>query len=185
MKRKIIAIIISSIFLLGIVFRDELYYKFWLLADLILLVIILGLLLVIFLNLKKDRTSLIISLTSLFIGILIVVITDFELLKSRIIFEAVLVDDLSSLTLRLRENHDFELLAETYLGATKPTIGKYKMQGNKIIFLDRPSSNDFIGDTVYIIDKKLILKFDSKGMPDTSFANYFRIDKNEIKSYMH
>lgn len=181
MNRKIISIIISSLFLLGIVFRDNLYYKFWIISYLILLTISIGLILVIFLNIKKDRKSLIISSLSLCIGLLVVLISETELFKSKIIFEAVLVDDLSSLTLRLRENNDFELIPLTFLGYSKPLTGEYQVQGNKIIFLDRPYDNDFIGDTVYIIDKKLIIRFDSKGIPDTSFANYFRIDKNELK----
>lgn len=181
MNRKIISIIISSLFLLGIVFRDYLYYKFWIISHLILLAISIGLILVIFVNIKKDRKYLIISSASLCIGLLVVLISETELVKSKIIFEAVLVDDLSSLTLRLRENNDFELIPITFLGYSKPYTGEYKVQDNKIIFLDRPYDSDFIGDTVYIIDKKLIVRFDSRGIPDTSYANYFRIDKNDLK----
>ncbi len=124
---------------------------------------------------------MVISIASLCIGLFVVLISETEVFKSKVIFEAVLVDDLSSLTLKLRENDNFELLPLTFIGYSKPFTGIYKVQGNRIIFLDRPYDNEFIGDTVYIINNKLIVQFDSKGLPDTSFANYFRIDKNELK----
>jgi len=51
------------------------------------------------------------------------------------------------------------------------------MDSSRIIFLDRPYDNIFIGDTFYMINNKIVLRFDSLGQPDTPFANYFRIDK--------
>ena len=95
--------------------------------------------------------------------------------------KAVLVDDLSSLELKLRNNNTFELVSISYLGSSEKFTGKYTIDDNKIIFINRPTDNGFIPDTVYIIENKIIIKFNTAGEPDTSFANYFRIDKNELK----
>jgi hypothetical protein len=179
MIRKIIATIVSVLFVLGIYFLDYLYNEFWILSGLIFFVLIIGLLIVVFLNIKKDRLALYASLIAFFIGIGILIVQKTELFKSKIIVKAVLVDDLSRLELTLRQNNRFELLPETYLGPSKPFKGRYKMDNNRIIFLDRPYDNKFIGDTVYLISNKIVLRFNSLGQPDTTFANYFRIDKFE------
>jgi hypothetical protein len=179
MIRKIIAIIVSVLFVLGIYFQDYLYDEFWVLSDVFLLILIIGILIVIFLNIKKDRLALYISIGAFLIGIGILIIQKTELFKSKIIVKAFLVDDLSGLELTLRQNNRFELLPVTYLGPCKSFTGRYKMEGDKIIFLDRPYDNKFIGDTVYMINNKIVLRFDSQGQPDTTFANYFRIDKYE------
>lgn len=182
MIRKIISVNVSVLFVLGIYFQDDLYYKFWILSGLILFILIAGLMTVIFLNIKKDILALYTSILALLIGIGILIFQKTELFKSKIIVKATLVDDLSGLELTLRQNNRFELLPETYLGSSKPFKGRYRMERDKIIFLDRPYDNKFIGDTAYVINNKIVLRFDSLGHPDTTFANYFRIDKYEINN---
>jgi hypothetical protein len=177
MIRKIIAIIVSVLFVLGIYFHDYLYNEFWILSGLIFFILTIGLLILIFLNIKKDKLTLYTSLIAFFIEIGILIVQKTELFKSEVIIKAVLVDELSRLELTLRENNRFELLPETYIETGKPFKGKYTMDSNRIIFLDRPYENKFIGDTVYLINNMIVLQFDSLGQPDTTFANYFRIDK--------
>ena len=41
--------------------------------------------------------------------------------------------------------------------------------------------NDFIPDTVFIIDKKVIIDFKNDTTPNTDFARYFDIKTNRIK----
>lgn len=103
-----------------------------------------------------------------------------ELFKSKKVLEATLMDDLSAIHLTLRENQKFEVNAST-LFTEDNFIGKYQLEGDKIIFLDKQYSNDFIPDTVTIVGDKIILKFDN-GKPVLDFATYFNIKKNEIKT---
>ena len=100
---------------------------------------------------------------------------DPEWFKSPKTLVAELEDDLSRLTLVLRQSNDFELSSQD-LFSTQVYSGKYVRSNNKIIFLSRPYDNDFIPDTVHIIDDKIILRT-INGVPDTSFASYFRIQR--------
>ncbi len=107
------------------------------------------------------------------------IVEETEMFKSRIVLKAFLVDDVSALELILRKNHKFELLPESYLGRSESINGNYIIEGNKIIFLNNPFEDKLIPDTVYIVNNKIILRFDYAGKPDTTFANYFRIDTFE------
>jgi hypothetical protein len=100
---------------------------------------------------------------------------DPEWFKSPKILVAELQDDLSRLTLVLRQNNDFELSSQD-LFSTQVYSGKYVRNNEKIIFLSRPYDNDFIPDTVNIINDKIILRT-VNGVPDTSFASYFQIQR--------
>ncbi|UBM61342.1 hypothetical protein LA303_07880 [Candidatus Sulfidibacterium hydrothermale] len=180
-KRIIFSIITGTLFLLGIYYFDRLYNEFWIFAGLILLPIIILQILLIFLNIKRNKIALSFTIITFLLGLIILVYKDTELFKSKILMKAVLVDDLSSLELKLRNNNTFELVSTSYLGSSEKFTGKYTIDNNKIIFNNRPYDNDFIPDTVYIIKNKIIIKFNTAGEPDTSFANYFRIDKNELK----
>ncbi len=73
------------------------------------------------------------------------------------------------------------VLPETVFGTLKPIKGKYKVEKNKIIFLDKPYDNDFIPDTIYIFDDKIIMELDSLGKPIIKQANHFLIKRNELK----
>ncbi|MBK8663296.1 MAG: hypothetical protein IPN18_16455 [Ignavibacteriales bacterium] len=169
MNRKLISLIISALFVTVIIFRELLYGKFWIFAGIPILVSTIGILLVIFLNLKKDRFTIYISIIALLVGISIMLVEETEIFKSRIVLKAFLVDDVSSLELTLRENHKFELLPESYLGRSESINGNYRIEGNKIIFLNKPFKDRLISDTVYIMNNKIILRFDSDGIPDTTF----------------
>jgi len=87
---------------------------------------------------------------------------DPEWFKSLKTLVAELEDDLSRLTLVLRQSNDFELSSQD-LFSTQVYSGKYVRSNNKIIFL-------------HIIDDKIILRT-INGVPDTSFASYFRIQR--------
>lgn len=127
MIRKIISIFVSVLFVPGIYFKDYLLHKFGIISGLILFILIVGILLVIFLNIKKDRVALYTSIAALLTGIGILIVLQTGLFKSKILMKAILVDDLSSLELTLRQNSTFELLLQTYLGPGKPFKGKFKM----------------------------------------------------------
>jgi len=107
-----------------------------------------------------------------------------ELLKSKILLKATLKDDLSGIDLVLRKNGNFETISDGLFGYTDKVTGKYLKQGDTIVFLKRPYSNDFIPERV-IIDKKdsvVYFKKDSNGeyIKEKSFAGYFKISKNEF-----
>jgi hypothetical protein len=104
-----------------------------------------------------------------------------ELLKSKPILKARLTDDLSGLSLTLREDKTFELVPETWMGTFEVFTGNYKIDEKRIIFLDKPYDSDFIPDTVHIFKGKIILNGDVK-KPDTSFARYFDIRLNLLEN---
>ncbi len=59
-------------------------------------------------------------------------------------------------------------------------IGHYQLVKNKIIFLNKPYDNDFIPDTLTIINDKLVMEVDSSGNPILSYGNYFSIEQNKL-----
>jgi len=120
-------------------------------------------------------------------GVLMIIIFSLyqsELFKSRILLDATMVDDLSSINLVLRENGKFETTTNGMFGFTDKISGKYLKQNDTVIFLKKPYSNDFIPDKV-LIDKQdsaIYFKRNSKGefSREKTFVNYFRIDKNDL-----
>ncbi len=123
---------------------------------------------------KKDRNSSAVGLSLFTLIIVIVIAFSTETFKSQKILEATLMDDLSAVHLTLRANQEFEVTASS-LFTEETYTGQYELIGNKIIFLDKPYDNDFIPDTVYIIDDTIILRFDKTGEPVTQFATFFKI----------
>jgi hypothetical protein len=91
------------------------------------------------------------------------------------------MDDLSAIDLILYKNNEFKVWAHNPFSTTSKRTGKYRIEENKIIFLDKPYMNDFIPDTVFIIDKKVIIDFKNDTTPNTDFARYFDIKTNRIK----
>lgn len=91
------------------------------------------------------------------------------------------MDDLSAIHLTLRANNTFEMVSSNmfYDDVYK---GEYHILDNKIIFKDERYPNDFIPDTVTIIEDKIIIRFDEKGNPVKDFATYFDIKKNLINN---
>lgn len=117
-------------------------------------------------------------------GVLMIIIFSLhqsELFKSRILLDATMVDDLSSINLVLRENGKFETTTNGLFGFTDKISGEYLIHNDTIIFLKRPYSNNFIPDKV-LIDKEdsaIYFKMNSKGefSREKTFVNYFRIEK--------
>ena len=107
--------------------------------------------------------------------IIITLLLKSELFKSEKVLEATLIDDMSAIRLTLRKDMQFEVNASTVFTENIFT-GEYKLEDNKIIFLEKRYNNDFIPDTVQIIGDKIILKFDKEGKPITEFATFFQID---------
>jgi len=105
---------------------------------------------------------------------------DTELFKSEPVLKATLIDDLSGIDLILREDHTFDLQSNSFIGTYEKFSGDYLLDSNKIIFLDRPYDNNFIPDTIYIYDDKIVLNH-VLAKPDTSFANYFNIRLNKTE----
>ena len=101
-----------------------------------------------------------------------------EIFKSKILLTADLTDDLSNINLILRKNHTFEITSTTIF-REKKFSGKYKIDGNKIIFLARPYDADFIPDTLTMYQDKLLLKF-NEGEPVLEYAPCFIIKQNRL-----
>lgn len=180
-KYNIWALISGTLLLIIYFLTDYLFEIFWifyliplLLAGLIFLAFF------IITIIKKNRIG--ISIGIVILGIIFSSeIASSELFKSEKILEATLMDDLSAIHLTLRENNRFEVIASN-LFAELTFEGTYQLQENKIIFNDPPYDNDFIPDTVTIIEDKIILSFYDDGKPKTQFATYFDIKKNRIKN---
>jgi len=168
--------IFGALFSLAYFFRDYLYEKlciFFLIPYLILGVSLICLFILTIVN--KNKAGIVLG--SLILSSILLIQS--ELFKSKIILQATLTDDLSAIHLTLRENQQFELNSST-LFTEDYFYGKYKLVNDKIIFLDKRYSNDFIPDTVTVIGDKVIIKFEN-GKPVTDFATYFDINRNEIK----
>jgi len=167
---------ITSYFLTDILF--DLIWFFYLLPIFSLGTILL--ILTIIAIQRKKKQSIVISF--LFFGLMaLLVLINSELFKSKKILEARLIDDLSAINLTLRENKTFEMNLSTPF-TDETYTGYYEMKNNKIIFKDKHYDNEFIPDTITIIEDKIILKFDEEGKPVTEFASYFDIKKNRIKN---
>jgi hypothetical protein len=171
---------------LGIIFiicywlSDSLFDAFWVLGLIPFAFIGIPLIIILIIAIfKKDNAALLVGL-SIVVTILVTEVFRSELLKSEKVLVATLDDDGSRIFLTLREYRKFELVADHMFGS-KTFKGNYDIVGNKVIFLTRPYDNDFIPDTLSIVNDKLVLEFDSSGKPILSFANYFTIEENKIK----
>lgn len=115
--------------------------------------------------------------------ILISILYHSELLKSKIILEATLLDDLSSITLILRESGSFETIMLGMFGVEDRIYGDYKIRNDTIFFMDHPYDNDFIPDTLAIDMQDSAIYFNKDEIGDfsreKSFVNYFEISKYE------
>ena len=168
------------LFLASYFLTDFLYEKLWFFYLVPLFVFGLGFLVTFILTItKKVKQGIVTGV--LIIGVYIVfIMLNSEIFKSKIILEASLIDDISAIHLTLRENNQFEIVASNIF-TDETFIGKYKISENKIVFKDKQYNNDFIPDTVYIIENKIICKFDGDGNPVTDFATYFEIKVNKLK----
>lgn len=171
-------IVIGLLFLILYFFQDVLDEKMWFFPS--ILMWLFGLLLIILFTIaliKRDKRVIQI-LIFVTLTILVTEILKSEIFKSQKVLVAVLNDDLSKTYLTLRKNNTFEIDAVTIFDDQK-FKGKYKLINDKIIFLDKPYDNDFIPDTVTILEDKIILRF-KNGEPIIDFATYFNIEQNNL-----
>lgn len=102
-----------------------------------------------------------------------------DLLKSKRILTATLKDDLFYYTLVFRENGSCENQVSGIFGFQKVYHGKYKFQGDTIIFSIKPYDNDFIPDTLLIDrnEKAIFINKDKQWNFNTTkeWLNHFEI----------
>jgi hypothetical protein len=172
--------------LLGILFLSSLYWYdaltnfFWIFTSILVFITGISFLIIVRLGFRhknKFRIRFGLLITSLAIFILI---SWTELFKSAVVLKATLWDDLSVLRLTLRENNQFELVSEILM-FTETYSGAYKISGNQIVFIDKPYNNNFIPDTIWIMNNKIVLSFDENEKANLGFAQYFDIEMNHIK----
>ena len=121
------------------------------------------------------------------VGLLAIIIFNLyqsELLKSKILLNSTLEDDLSSINLILRENGKFETNSSGMFGYSDKISGHYIKKNDTIIFLKKPYRNDYIPDTIIIAQKDSAIFFrkapNGEFSREKTFVNYFRIIKNEF-----
>ncbi|MCB0823100.1 MAG: hypothetical protein KDC09_10410 [Bacteroidales bacterium] len=178
--RIVFALIWAILFIISIFYHKELYNSYWIFGYGILLPVILIQIVLIFLNFKRNKHSFVITVISTIIGLGIVLVRDSEVFKSKVLFKAHLDGDINGLTLKFRSDETFEMISSTFMGHEESYSGNYKLEDDKIIFLDRPYDNDFVPDTLQILNDKLILNYYLNGEPDTSFGNFFQIIENHF-----
>jgi len=122
------------------------------------------------------------------IGILLITVFclyQTELFKSRIILDATLEDDLSSINIVLRENGHFNTTSMGMLGSKELMSGKYLIKKDTLVFIDKPYLNDFIPAKVLIDRKDSAIFFRKQANGEFShekmFAAFFNLNKIELK----
>lgn len=111
--------------------------------------------------------------------ILLTNILQSDLLKSERILTATLKDDQFQYTLVFRENGSCENQVFGIFGFQEVFHGKYRFQGDTIIFSKKPYDNNFIPDTL-LIDRKeraIFINKDKQGNFNTTkeWLNHFEI----------
>ena len=172
-------IICGGLFLLTYFGQDILYEEIWLYSMLLLLLFAIAFIAVFTLALAKKDMRVIPVLIIILTIISINEILTSEILKSEKVLQAILHDDRSAINLTLRKNATFEVNSVTMF-SQQNFKGKYKLQRDKIIFLNKPYDNNLIPDTVTIVNNRIILKFNDDNQPVTDFATYFDITQNEL-----
>jgi hypothetical protein len=102
-----------------------------------------------------------------------------DLLKSERILTATLKDDQFHYTLLFRENGSCENQVSGIFGFQEVFNGKYRFQGDTIIFSKKPYDNNFIPDTLLIVRKEraIFINKDKQGNFSTTkeWLNHFEI----------
>jgi hypothetical protein len=195
MKNKVLIIlsIISTLTVIGWMITDFyggmivylIMYR-WILFPLIIIYGISFLITVIKIIKGGIKSNRVLFYTHTF-GILTIIIFNLyqtELFKSKILLNATLFDDLSSINLVLRENSKFEMTSSGMFGYTDKISGHYKKQNDTIIFSNKPYRNDYIPDTIIIAPKDSAIYFkkqlNGEFSREKTFVNYFKIFKNEL-----
>jgi len=107
-----------------------------------------------------------------------------DLLKSRSIIEAALIEDLSRIDLIIRADGTFDCKSTGMFGVEEQKSGKYKIVDDKLIFDDSPYSVNFIPDTVLIsiADSAIFIEKMKSGeyRQVKEFMNHFEIYKMDL-----
>ncbi len=161
---------------------------FWWLAIPLILIYIITLAITIIKIFRKGIRRNIILFTIHSITILALISSSLyhsEIFKSKIVLEANLHDDLSGISLILRENQKFECTSYGLFGMIEKKTGRYVQQKDTIIFLNKPYTNNFIPNKIIIDNTQNAIFFlkDNKGnyVKEKEFASYFEIHKNNLK----
>lgn len=100
--------------------------------------------------------------------------------KSKRILTAILKDDLYHYRLVFRENGNVENQSSGAFGFSKTYYGKYKIEKDLIIFIEKPYDNNFIPDTLLIdkIQNAIFLTKDNNGQFSNKkeWLNHFEIE---------
>ncbi|MBI9060082.1 MAG: hypothetical protein JEZ01_20110 [Labilibaculum sp.] len=159
----------------------------WLIIPLVLLFSITLLITIILVIREGVKINKLITISH---GISLIVILLFflhnsELLKSKKVLDASLIDDLSRIDLIFRENGNFETNISGMFGYSERLKGKYIIKNDSIIFLNKPYTNDFIPDTIIIDNDKNAIFFsknkDGEYSREKLFVNYFDINLNKLE----
>ena len=186
--------VISSIGFIAWIISDffggmiiHLVMLWWLIIPIVILfgiTLIISTVLIIREGLKNNKLITITHGLSLLV-ILLFFLYNSELLKSKKVLDASLIDDLSRIDLIFRENGNFETNVSGMFGYSERIKGKYLIRNDSIIFLDKPYTNDFIPDTVIIDNNKRAIFFrknkNGEFSREKSFVNYFEINHEEIE----
>jgi len=98
-----------------------------------------------------------------------------------ILIQANLVDDFSSLELVFYEDSSFLQRSNSFTEQEIENSGTYTIKG-KEIWLHGELDKEITPDILYINDDKLMIRNDIKGKLDTTFASFYRIKTNTIRS---
>jgi hypothetical protein len=180
-KYRTWAIAWGAAFLIFYLFLDSFFDKIWVLSFILLLLFGLVFIIVAVKGLMKKVRFMPIVIAGVILTIAAVEIAKSETFKSPIILKAALKDDLSVIYLVLRKDKTFEVNVASMFNNEK-FKGAYQLNDNKLIFLNKHYSNDFIPDTMTIAQDKIYFQFDNTGKPLSNFAAYFTITHNQLKN---
>jgi len=168
-------------FVLTNIFTDELFNSslgigtvfLWLFLFIVLIIFLISCIL------KKNNRKyikfcslfLIFSLYNPFVGYL------HALFDSPVMYEGFLKDDRSGVHLVLRKNSQYEIESTSILGSPDRSSGRYKLSDNKVVLINKPEKELWIGDTLYIHKNRITYLFNKDKTPDTSSSNSFAIKK--------
>ncbi|MBC3757436.1 hypothetical protein H7U19_03400 [Hyunsoonleella sp. SJ7] len=127
----------------------------------------------------KTTKFLIISHSIFLIFLIVISLIESDTFKSERVMTAILKDDLFHYTLILREDGTCENNVNGFLGFKEQFSGTYKIDGDTIIFTQKPYDNNFIPDTL-LLDKKqnaIFINRDKEGKFNTEkeWLNHFKI----------
>ncbi len=118
-------------------------------------------------------------------AISVIFLVNSELFKSKTLLEAILIDDLSAITIKLRADNTYDTRVDGVFGFVEHLSGDYHLEHDTIVFHQPPYSNDFIPNRIIIDQSDSALYFNelTNGEFDRtkSFVNYFEIRKNELE----